>query len=154
MEEFKIAYNHNKALAILQKLGAEFVGKEILEDLYLIDDGQNIWKLSRTNEQIQLVHLKSFGNKFVMTLEKKIEKEKVSKELNQLFDISKEKMQKKRKHYMLGKSEIVLDNIENLGQFIELYPANSQEKEKIFKSFHIRSAELITKSYNALRTQK
>lgn len=155
MEEFKIFYNHNKAEKILQGLGAKCVKKEILEDLYLAENNKNIWKLSRINDKIQFMRLHNLGNSFEVGFKKEFgKKTQIYNELNKLFDTSKDIMRKERAHYKCLNSVIVLDKIKELGQLVELYPADNKERQKLFGLFKIQPEQLIKESYNSLRLQR
>jgi len=96
------------------------------------------------------VYLENRNSGFEIKLKKEVEEGKIFEEIKRFFNASEEIMRKERRCYVLGESEIALDSIKNLGQFVELYPANDREKEKLFKLFHVKPTETITKSYHSL----
>jgi adenylate cyclase class IV len=150
MKEFKIKYDHNKARMILKEIEAEFVKEEVLEDFYLIDDGRDIYKFARVDGKIKIVHLVNeddgFNVSFIVDIDASAQQE-----VDQFFDNSKQVMRKEREHYKWQGSEVVLDNIVGLGEFIEFYPARDEEKQELFKVFGVQKSDLITESYYSLR---
>jgi len=146
MKEFKIKYSHNKAKEILEEIGARFKEKTRLEDFYLKSDPKNIWKISREKDKVYLVNLIKGKDGFAINISERLDKE-ATNSLIRYFKNNPLVMKKIREHYFWKRTEIVLDDVIGLGEFIELYPQNETLKEELFKIFGIKSSELITKSY-------
>lgn len=153
MREFKVKYEHDKAREILTDLGAQFAKEEILEDFYLIDDGRNIYKLARVGGIIKIVHLINEEKGFTVVLNVKVDKQ-AQRGLSRFLDNNSQVMRKERTHYKWQGSEVVLDKIVSLGEFIELYPTNDKSKRYLFKIFNIQVRDLIKESYNSLQIKK
>lgn len=149
LREYKVRYGHEKARGVLKHLGAMFVRKELQEDMYLVSNDRDIYKIARVNGNMRFIHLVREGDNFRRSTDMQLE-ESAAKELKQLFDTSDAVMRKDREQYKWGKSEIVLDDISNLGQFIEFYPANKEEQKALFANFGIDTSVLITESYYSL----
>lgn len=153
MDEFKIKYDHGGAKKILEILGAEFIKEEALIDFYLLDAHKDVWKLSKVGGTIKLVHLVNEGNCFSTALETELD-DAARYEVDRFLNENNKVMRKVRRHYKWRKSKIVLDSISNLGEFVELYPINEEDKQNLFAAFNIQPPDLIKISYNALRAQK
>jgi adenylate cyclase class IV len=153
MKGFKVRYNHHDAEKVLEKLEAEFMKEEILEDFYIRENKQGIWKLSKIGETIKIVHLANDGDGFATTHEAAIEGAP-RRELGRFFNESEKVMRKMRRHYKWKEMEIVLDNIAGLGEFIELYPADEKTKQDIFALFGVQTGDLIKISYGALQKRE
>lgn len=151
--EYKIRYDHKKAREILEELDAKFFRKELLEDFYLASNGKDIYKVARADGVFRFIHLVNEGNNFRKAADIKLEAN-AEKALTQLFDKSGAVMHKEREHYDWNQSKIVLDNVINLGQFIEFYPATDQDKQTLFAKFGVNVNDLITESYYSLSLKK
>lgn len=149
MKEFKVKYDHCAAEKVLAGLKAQFEKEEVLEDFYIRENKQGIWKLSKVGETIKIIHLASDGDGFATIHEAVIEGAPRG-ELGRFFNESEKVIRKNRRYYKWKGSEIVLDNIAGLGEFMELYPADEGIKQDVFASFNIRAGDLIKISYNAL----
>ena len=153
MKEFKVRHTHAEARQILKDINAQFEKREVLEDLYLINTEHDIYKLARIGGVIKLVHLVTESDGFGIELDNSVDAP-VQQILSRFFEDNPHIMRKEREHYKWRKSQIVLDNVVGLGEFIELYPANNSEKEELFTAFEIQGKDLITESYYSLWRKK
>ena len=153
MKEFKVKYSHRKAKEILKEIGAKLKEKNQLEDFYLNSGPKNIWKISKENDKLYLINLIKGKSDFDINISEKLDK-KASRGLMQYFLNNTLVMKKIRQHYLWKGTEIVLDNVVGLGEFIELYPSNEIIKKELFKIFNIKSSDLITESYYDLWKKK
>lgn len=153
VREFKIRRRHDEASRTLRSLQARFVGNETLDDLYLVESGKNIWKLSRVGKTIKLLNLVYKNGGFVAVFGRNVAL-RTCKPLNRFLNRSGATMRKVRRHYKWHRSEIVLDHIAGLGEFVEFYPADDKEKRELFKVFRVDRRDLISEGYNTLMARK
>jgi len=152
-KEFKVKYSHRKATPIIEKLGARFYRREVLKDFYLVNGSKDIYKFSMVGKEIKLVHLVSSGSGFDVEFARSVDL-KTQKALSLLFGKNRGAMVKDRSRYRWKKSEIVLDTIAGLGEFIELYPVNEKDKNLLFDALGIKSSNLITRNYFLLKQNR
>lgn len=149
-KEFKVRYNHKKALRIIKQINARLSRKETLKDLYLVDDPKDIYKISVVNREMRLVHLTAGSSGFDMVLSEKLGP-KTKKTFSPLFGKGRGVMIKERSIYRWKSSEIALDRIVGIGEFLEIYPASEKDKKILFEFLGVKPASLITRSYSSMR---
>lgn len=150
MQEFKVKYDHAKAKEVLGKLHAVFAKDVLLEDIYLIDNRTDTYKLSRTEGGLSLVHLINKGDRFDVVFDSPIE-EKLKQGINNFFAEDRaDVVCKNRNYYTVSQSTIVLDNVTGLGEYLELYPSDDRARESLFEGFGLTPADVITESYRSL----
>jgi adenylate cyclase class IV len=153
MQESKFRYPTEKAEAVLNRIGAELKEASVQDDIYLISDEKDIYRLVRKDELISLVHFVKEESGFRVAFSQNIQ----SSEQNsfaRLFDDNSSVLTKNRKQYNWKGSEIATDAIAALGEFIEVYPNSDEVKSAIFKEFGLTDTDAIKKSYYDLWQEK
>ena len=151
--EIKVPYNHQKAEQILQQRGARFCRQEVLRDLYLVDDGREICKISSLNDEaLFFVHL--VGRNGVFFQEANIEiGRKGDPRADELLEFVRKSvyaLSKKRRLYCWKSSLVALDAVEGVGDFLELYPADERERQELYTAFGVTEESILRESYYSL----
>lgn len=154
MIEYKYEFNHAEAQKVLGVLGAEYKETVESQDLYLKDSGQDIWKLVKAGTEVSLVHLAANQRGGFERPLKEVLDANAAEALLSVFSSSQAVMTKRRAKYALNGSELVLDKIDTLGEFLEIYPKDDMAREELFKAFNIQEDKFITRSYYQLWLEK
>ena len=146
MQEYKVRYEKETAEEVLSRIGAEKKDTVEQEDLYLLSDSQDIYRLVKKEDEISLVHFRKKETGFGMDMSKLLDT-KASRALFNLFENKSSIVRKVRTRYFWKGSKLAIDVIQPLGEFLEIYPKDDEAKKVIFEKFDITKEQLITKSY-------
>ena len=116
------------------------------DDFYLKTKNGNIFKLKKDDNNVYLIGLNQEEEGFDLVLSEYLSSE-VSDILMPLFQNNRFVLKKVRENYSWKGSRIMLDNVENIGEYIEFYPTNDEAKIELFEAFGIHSSDLVVKSY-------
>ncbi len=150
---------------MLKKINAKFLKKEIQEDVYFNHPCRDF---AKTDEALRI---RKIGNETFLTYKgKRLDAEtktreeieiKCGKEISEILARLGFKavanVKKVRKEYLFENLHICVDDVEQLGNFVEIEGKELEDKSKIFeilKIFEIEKSETITKSYLELLTEK
>lgn len=149
----------------LSEINAKFLKKEIQEDVYFNHPCRDF---AKTDEALRI---RKIGNETFLTYKGKrldaetktreeIEikcDEEISEILTRLGFKAVTNVKKTRKEYLFENLHIYVDDVEGLGNFVEIEGKELKDKDKIFeilRFFEIEKSETIIKSYLELLIEK
>jgi adenylate cyclase class 2 len=170
--EVKVRADHSKLLPTLEKIGSIKVGVEHQSDTYLAAPHRNF---AKTDEALRI---RSVDDNSVLTykgpkldgisktreeLETPVDEVIIIKILNTLGFSKAEVVRKRREIFKAGEIIICLDEVEGLGEFLELEIAVENEKEleasraklfELLKQFGFEEKDSIRTSYLEMVLEK
>jgi len=115
----------------------------------VVQQSHHTLKLVRKKGDIYLVGLVERDGQFENTVYEKLEGD-VTSDLGAAFQVSAAVVKKERVFYKWDDTDIFLDKVDGLGEFVELYPNDEESQKQLFEQFGISNDDLITKSYHEL----
>ncbi len=149
----------------LTEINGKFLKREIQEDAYF----NHPWRdFAKTDEALRI---RKIGNETFLTYKgKRLDAEtktreeieiKCGEEISEILTLLGFKVvanvKKSRTEYLFENLHICVDDVEQLGNFVEIEGKELKDKSKIFeilKIFEIEKSETLTKSYLELLTEK
>ncbi len=149
----------------LNEINAKFLKKEIQEDIYFNHPCRDF---AKTDEALRI---RKTGNETFLTYKgKRLDAEtktreeieikcgeEISEILNRLGFVAVANVKKVRREYLFEILHICVDDVEHLGNFVEIEGKDLKDKSKIFeilKFFEIEKSECLTKSYLELLMER
>ena len=146
LNELKVEYPHEKAQQVIESIGARQKESVTQEDFYLTSESGRAYKLVRRQGNTYLIGLVENNGQFEQLVYETLD-ESVAREVSALFEGSSYVIRKERTFYELDGSDIVLDRVSGLGEFVELYPKDENAEKELLKQFGVSTEYLITESY-------
>ncbi len=150
MQELKIKITTSQEIEEkLNNVGATFVGEEIFTDTYFNQPQGEVLKLANINEGYFLIALKAVDGKFDMIKNQAIENaDPVKIELANEYGI-KCILSGKRRIFQLESYKIILNHIDNVGEFLILTGINPTP-DFIINKIGVQNPEYINVAFDEL----
>jgi len=145
--KFKVE-NFEKILGKLSSLGADFQSENEIVDIYFIlgnnEEGRKYLRLREKNRKGEISYSFAESESHTLEWETQVGSVETMKLILEKLELDVDvKVEKLRKTYKLGDSEIVLDEVKHLGNFVEIESASLDELLQLMKKLGLEENERI-----------